>query len=341
MDRAVAGCAGAGDAAGDRGHPPAPVREAELPLRRRGGASRAGSPQLLRGEPDEVLDASRGDDRAGAPGDGALPGGARPPRGEGERGARQAGEQPQVPPLSEHADAFSASDALYQGLVGFLRDGEAAGLAHEELETRLDVSGRELCRQLLQDHLDLRAEREVRAAAVSDADGVVHTAVEPGHHRSLETIFGEVAVTRLAYRAKGKENLHLQDAALNLPRELHSHGLRELCAIEAARGSYEEAQGAIERASGVGLGKRQVEELARRAAADVDAFYEGVEREPVEATDALVISADGKGIVMRPNALRPATEKAAQAAKHKLKTRLSKGEKRNAKRMAELAVIYD
>jgi len=169
----------------------------------------------------------------------------------------------------------------------------------------------------------------------------VHTAVEPGHHRSLETIFGEVAVTRLAYRAKGKENLHLQDAALNLPRELHSHGLRELCAIEAARGSYEEAQGAIERASGVGLGKRQVEELARRAAADVDAFYEGVEREPVEATDALVISADGKGIVMRPNALRPATEKAAQAAKHKLKTRLSKGEKRNAKRMAELAVIYD
>ncbi|MGH6633376.1 MAG: ISKra4 family transposase, partial [Sphingopyxis sp.] len=190
-------------------------------------------------------------------------------------------------------------------------------------------------------HLDLRAAREVRAVAVSDADGVVHNAVEPAHHRPLETIFGTVTITRLAYRAKGTENLHLQDAALNLPRERHSHGLRELCAIEAARGSYEEAQKAIERATGVGLGKRQVEGLARRAALDVDAFYEAIEREPVEPTDALVISADGKGIVMRPNALRPATQRAAQAAKHKLKTRLSKGEKRNAKRMAELAVVYD
>jgi hypothetical protein len=181
----------------------------------------------------------------------------------------------------------------------------------------------------------------VRAVAVSDVDGVVHNAVEPAHHRPLETIFGTVTVTRLAYRAKGSENLYLQDAALNLPRELHSHGLRELCAIEAARGSYEEAQNAIERATGVGLGKRQVEGLARRAAFDVDAFYKAIEREPVEPTDTLVISADGKGIVMRPNALRPATKKAAQAATHKLKTRLSKGEKRNAKRIAELAVVYD
>ena len=230
---------------------------------------------------------------------------------------------------------------MYGGLVGFLGDGEAAGLTHEELETRLDVSGRELCRQLLQDHLDLRAAREVRAVAVSDAEGVVHNAVEPAHHRPLETIFGTVSVTRLAYRAKGKENLHLQDAALNLPTELHSHGLRELCAIEAARGSYEEAQNAIERSTGVGLGKRQVEGLARRAAVDVDAFYQAIEREPVEPTDTLVISADGKGIVMRPNALRPATQRAAEAAQHKLTTRLSTGEKRNAKRIAELAVVYD
>ena len=203
------------------------------------------------------------------------------------------------------------------------------------------MSGRELCRQLLQDHLDLRTAREVRAVAVTDADGVVHNAVEAAHHRPLGTVFGTVTVARLAYRAKGTENLHLQDAALNLPRELHSHGLRELCAIEAARGSYEEARDAIERATAVGLGKRQVEELARRAAFDVDAFYKAIEREPVEPTDTLVISADGKGIVMRPNALRPATQRAAQSAKHKLNTRLSKGEKRNAKRMAELAVVYD
>lgn len=60
---------------------------------------------------------------------------------------------------------------------------------------------------------------------------------------------------------------------LNLPEEKHSHGLRRLAAIEAARGSMEAAGGAITRATGVRVGKRQVEELARRCAARVEAFF--------------------------------------------------------------------
>ncbi len=226
-------------------------------------------------------------------------------------------------------------------MVAFLQGDEAGALTHEELETRLDTDGRELTRQLLQDHLDLRTTREVRAEAVRDAQGARHNAAEAGHHRPLETTFGEVTVNRLAYRAKGRENLYLQDAALNLPEERHSHGLRQLAAIEATRGSYEEAKAAIARASGVELGKRQVEGLARRAAVDVDDFYEHKVREPAEPTDALVISADGKGIVMRPDALRPGTKKAAAASKHKLQTRLTRGEKKDRKRMSELAVVYD
>ena len=99
--------------------------------------------------------------------------------------------------------SFERSDALYGGLVVFLRGEEARSLAHEELEVRLAVDARDLTRQLLQDHLDLRAAREVRAEMITDADGVVHNAVEADHHRPLGTVFGEVTVTRLAYRAKG------------------------------------------------------------------------------------------------------------------------------------------
>ena len=40
---------------------------------------------------------------------------------------------------------------------------------------------------------------------------------------------------------------------------------------------------------------------------------------------------------MRPEALRPATAAKAEAASHKLECRLSKGEKRNRKRLAEVA----
>lgn len=60
---------------------------------------------------------------------------------------------------------------------------------------------------------------------------------------------------------------------MNLPVEKHSHGLRRLAALEAARGSFEQAAVAIERATGVRLGKRQVEALAAAAAVDIDAFY--------------------------------------------------------------------
>ena len=44
---------------------------------------------------------------------------------------------------------------------------------------------------------------------------------------------------------------------------------------------------------------------------------------------------------MRPGALRPATAKAATRTNPKLATRLSKGEKRNRKRMAEVGAVYD
>ncbi len=58
------------------------------------------------------------------------------------------------------------------------------------------------------------------------ADGVVRTRAERGHARPLATVFGQVRVTRLAYRAPGAANVHPLDAELNLPEEKQSHGLR-------------------------------------------------------------------------------------------------------------------
>jgi hypothetical protein len=60
------------------------------------------------------------------------------------------------------------------------------------------------------------------------------------------------------------------------------------------------------------LGKRQVEELAARTAVDFDDFYATRKLPPAaDPGDVLALSADGKGIVMRPEALRPATARAA------------------------------
>lgn len=243
--------------------------------------------------------------------------------------------------MSASGEVFEAARQSFTDLVAWLESEEATSLSHGELEDQLDGRGRELLRQLFQGQLDLRALRERRVQAVVCAEGVTHAAVERGHRRPLATIFGAVGVERLAYRHRGHANCYLADAQLNLPTELHSHGLRRLAAIESSRGSFAEAAAAISRACGQRLGKRQVEALAARAAADVDDFYATRQHRPAEAGDVLVISADGKGIVMRPEALRPATKAKAEAASHKLSCRLSKGEKRNRKRLAEVGAVYD
>lgn len=241
---------------------------------------------------------------------------------------------------SPDAEAFGESRACFEDIVGWLDGTEAGSSSHSELEDDLDRRGRELLRRLLQDHLDLRAQREERVEVI-DVDGVTRGSVEAGHTRQLATVFGAVTVERLAYRHRGAANLHPADAALNLPEERHSHGLRRLAAVESTRGSYDDAADAIQRATGVGVAKRQIEELTASAAADVDDFYDHSAPEPGTGDDVLVLSVDGKGIVMRPDSLRPATERAAATATTKLETRLSKGEKRNRKRLAEVGAVYD
>jgi hypothetical protein len=239
------------------------------------------------------------------------------------------------------ADPFARCRARLETLIGFLEGSQAVVMAHAELEQRVGLDGREVLRLALQGHLDMRAEREERRDDVCDAEGVARRSVEAGHERMLATVFGEVIVTRLAYRQRGRANLHPADRALNLPLERHSHGLRELAGIETARGSFDGAVEAIGRGTGQTVAKRQVEQLATRAAVDFEAFYANSPRSATMAGDVVVVSADGKGIVMRPHGLRPATADAAAKATTKLDSRLSKGEKRNRKRLAEVGAVYE
>ena len=237
-------------------------------------------------------------------------------------------------------DGFFSSREQFESLVGFLDGTDAAGLSHAELEECLAREGRELLRRLLDDHLALRAMREPRLEQVVGDEGITRARVETGHVRALETVFGTVSVERLAYRAPEVGNLHPADAGLNLPVERHSHGLRKLCALEAARGSFADAVDAIERQTGQRLGKRQVEELAGLAAMGFEDFYEA--RRPARSTrgNLLVLSADGKGIVMRPDALRtraPARPRAGPGPK----PRLSGEDHLYRKRMAEIGAVYD
>jgi hypothetical protein len=58
------------------------------------------------------------------------------------------------------AGPFARSRACFESLVEDLAGGRAGEMTHDQLEELVGARGRKLERQLLQDHLDLRAIRE-------------------------------------------------------------------------------------------------------------------------------------------------------------------------------------
>ena len=132
---------------------------------------------------------------------------------------------------------------------------------------------------------------------------------------------------------------------MNLPPESFSLGIRRRVAEEVAANSFDHGTERIAATTGAEIAKRQVEEEAQRAAVDFETFYAG--RQPTdiesEADKLLVLSFDGAGIVMLAKDLREATRRAAEAQANEPRwppKRLKRGQKRNRKRMAEVAAVY-
>jgi hypothetical protein len=241
--------------------------------------------------------------------------------------------------IEHYADALGQ----FEHLLGRLTGKDAQRATHGELEALVQAEGSELLRRLIQGHLDQRGSEEPLRERVVGADGNARTQRREGCKRRLETRFGEVIVTRRGYGGRHLDSVFPLDAELNLPPDKYSHGLREVVLQEVVGGSFDAAVEHLARAGGGRMAKRQAEAVAVHLSQDFDAFY--AQPLPLTQTTAtqgklLVISADGKGIVMHPNSLREATRRAMERAEHKQHTRLSPGEKNNRKRMATVASVY-
>ena len=243
--------------------------------------------------------------------------------------------------MSQYAGGlvFGRSREAFAQAEEWLAGPEAAGLGLAGLEEELAVRGREIQRRLLQDHLLARAAAEPRLARVTGPDGTARTRSEPGHGRGLSTIFGPVAVSRIAYRAPGAPNLHPADEQLGLPRGRHSPGLAKMTAAAAAAGSLAGACPLVRARTGCQLGTRQCQELARAAAADFEAYYASRPRPAPGQGQVLVASCDAKGVRMRPGQLRPRAGRAARRSVPKQDGRLSQGEVATRKRMAAVGAV--
>ena len=211
---------------------------------------------------------------------------------------------------------------------------------HSAAEEFIRAAGTEVLRLLFEGWCNTRTAAEP-TRDVEGSDEIRRT-----HHRNgrreVESIFGTAIVMRDRVGARGAAALVPADAVLNLTDDRFTFGVRRRVAEEAVRGSYDSASKAIGYSTGADVVKRQAEDLVRRAAVDFDAFYRetGTMRVPPPVTTLLALSFDGKGVVMRLDGLREGTRRAAAGATPKLKTRLSKGEKPNRKRMATVAAVY-
>ena len=243
-------------------------------------------------------------------------------------------------------DPFAASKAMFAALAAELAGPAAAGLTACELEDLLDESGREVIRQLLQDHYDLRSNTG-RAAGPGGpgsrggsrrdrpdpaGDRARPAPVHPVRHGDGDPV--RLAGAGSAQLAPGRRRpVPSSRAGTRTPWRSWPRSRPPAARSRAAHA-------AIARRCGNVIGKRQLEQAVVSAAADIPAFYAARVPEPCTPETLVVMSADCKGIVMRPGALRAATAKAA-ARLGKMRTRLSAGEKPNRKRMACLVTVYD
>ncbi len=211
---------------------------------------------------------------------------------------------------------------------------------HGEVEQHINTEGFEVLRLLFQGYLNQTADNELSLSLITSEGDIPLNHVKNQTSRKLVSQFGPVTVTRKGYSQRQQASQFPLDAQLNLPEDQYSDGIRQRVAVEAIKGSFDSAIESIDQTTGGHVPKRQSLQLAQDVAQDFEAYYQQKRFiEPEKTDDLLILTLDGKGIVMRKEGLRECTKKAAEKNK-KLNSRLSPGEKKDRKRMAMVAAVY-
>lgn len=239
------------------------------------------------------------------------------------------------------SDPYAPARRRFDALLGWIESGEAT--THTELLSGLRGRGDEVLLDVFQGRLDSLFAAEKAALAASPREPGVEVRARGRH---LEVDFGRVTVRRHGHKKAGKPARFPLDEELNLPPELYALSLRKRVAEEARGASWDASVARIDATTSGHVPKRQAEELTVRAAQDVDAFYAQARaaNDTVSPTAILALTADAKGLTMRPEALREATRKEADAAKAdavKGDPMAQRKLRQHDKRMAIVTAVYD
>ncbi len=242
----------------------------------------------------------------------------------------------------ETQNYFRQSEEKFSEMRIFLQSDDSKRLDLSGIEEFLFSDGRTLLRHLLQAHLAERGVGDV-GASVHGADGVNRT-----HKRlrskTLKTLFGPIEIRRLGYSKPHVSSVFPLDAMLNLPQSNISYTLQRHVVLEIIKNPFHESLQSIHRWTGVTITNEQAQRIILDVAKEFTPFYQ--HRVSQEAHNAhnlplLILTSDGKGVVMKTQDLRPATRQRA-LRKKRVKTRpITKVEHQYSKRIATVASVYE
>jgi len=235
---------------------------------------------------------------------------------------------------------FSDAKKQFSSIISHLESEICKSKEHSDIEKYIQDEGFELLRCLFQGYLTQLESQQTIKTSVVNAQGKLLSTVKKKTSRQLTTLFGEVTVSRVRYASPNEKSVFPLDKKLNLAKRKFSDGIAQRVAIEASKNSFDDTVESINTTTGATIAKRQTLQLAQDVAQDFDNYYlKKRYLAPENNQDLLILQFDGKGIVVRPDSLRECTAKAAKKSK-KLNSRLSQGEKKDRKRMAQVATVY-
>jgi hypothetical protein len=218
----------------------------------------------------------------------------------------------------------------FDQLVQLVRDASAKGWRIDQAERGIHSGLLEVGRQLLtayvagQNHGDMGQTLEHEGRTLQRLDEM--------HGRPYVSVFGRLSIQRYAYGTRETQKLQVipLDARLALPEGEYSYLLQEWDQSYCVQNAYEQSRSGVERILGLRQSVRALEHMNGHMARSVEGFRRQQPAPPAqEEGPILVLTADGKGVVMRRGENEPAP-----------KGRLNPGEKTNRKRMAVVGASY-
>jgi len=217
---------------------------------------------------------------------------------------------------------------LLNGLLGLISEAARQGTAIHEVERALWQQLLCIGRQCLAQFLALQGNGDLGETLV--VAGQECRRLEALHPRRYVSIFGAFCLERVVYGSREGQKIDFVplDNRLQLPEGCFSYVLQDWDQSLCVEQAFGQAASTVARILGLKQSVDSLEHMNQEMAADVTAFMLN-RPEPAAGGELLVLSADGKGIVMR----RPAEEPAPKAHR-------TKGEKASKKRMATVGTVY-